>query len=302
MNERDLRYFSAIVQLGSLRRASERLHISQPALTKCIDRLESQLETQLFDRKGRQVIVTPAGQILARRARHIMQTIDETQREITDYSKGLVGHMRLGAAATITEFLLPEALSRLIESAPGVSLSLNIGMSDVLLEGLRRDELDLVIGPTTESADLDCVPIVEDQVVVVASRHHALANQVTKIDQLKQFQWALPAKSVATRKWLEHTFDELGLPPPAIQIEANSLALLPRLLARTQLLSFVSRRNLSAFREESPLVEIPFKETTLHRHFGLLTRKNGYLPPACNGLISLLREKGSAIFRETNSY
>ncbi len=302
MNERDLRYFSAIVQLGSLRRASERLHISQPALTKCIDRLESQLETQLFERRGRQVIVTPAGQILARRARHIMQSIDETQREITDYAKGLVGHMRLGAAATITEFLLPEALSRLIESTPGVSLSLSIGMSDVLLEGLRRDDLDMVIGPATESADLDCVPIVEDQVVVVASRHHALANQVTKIDQLRHFQWALPAKSVATRKWLEHTFEELGLPAPAIQIETNSLALLPRLLARTQLLSFVSRRNLSAYKEASPLVEIPFKETTLHRHFGLLTRKNGYLPPACEELISLLKEKGSEIFRETKSY
>ncbi|ANG64455.1 hypothetical protein A8C75_19570 [Marinobacterium aestuarii] len=297
MNERDLRYFAAIAECGSLRRASEQLHISQPALTKCIGRLEEQLDARLFERRGRQIVLTPVGNVLVRRARNIIQSIDETQREVGDYAKGRIGHMRIGAAATLTEFLLPDALSELVELTPEVTMSLTIGMSDVLREALCQGDLDLVIGPAAESEEFDCQPIVKDQVVIVASRLHPLANQVGKLERLRDYRWVLPGLNVETRVWLEQTFKQLGLPAPRLQIEANSLALLPRLIAKTQLLSFISRRNLAKGEIGEQLVEIPFNETTMHRHFGLLTRHDSYISPACHSFMALLAKRSAAIFR-----
>lgn len=297
MNERDLRYFSAIVRYSSMRRAAERLHISQPALTKCIGRLEEQLDARLFERKGRQVVLTPIGEVMARRCKLILQHIDEAKREIGEYAEGVQGHIRLGVAATLTEFLLPNALSELLEQAPGVTLSLTVGMSDVLREGLLRDELDIVLSPVVAGEEFDCIPIVEDEVVVVASRDHPLARSVPTLEQLNDYQWILPSGNMATRRWLEQTFADHGLPSPRAQIEVSSLALMPRLIASTHLLSFLSRRNLHSPPFSDSLVELSFRETTLHRHFGIMTRHDGYLSPACLSLMTLLKDRGKQLYR-----
>ncbi len=88
-----------------------------------------------------------------------MQSIDETQREVHDYVNGSRGHARLGAVATITEFLMPEILRDLTKESPNVTLKLTIGMTDFLLDNLRRDELDVVISPIYETGEFDCEPI-----------------------------------------------------------------------------------------------------------------------------------------------
>ncbi|ALM53777.1 LysR family transcriptional regulator [Halomonas huangheensis] len=296
MNERDLRYFAAIVKFSSMRRAAERLHISQPALTKCIGRLEEQLNARLFERKGRQVVLTPVGEVMARRCKLILQHIDEACREVGEHAEGSLGHLRLGVAATLTEFLLPNALSELLKQTPGVTLSLTVGMSDVLRDGLLRDELDMVLGPLISSEELEGAAIVEDEVVVVASRDHPLAKCVPQLEQLNDYQWILPSGNMATRRWLEQTFADHGMAAPKAQIEVSSLALMPRLIARTDLLSFISRRNLRSPPFSDSLVELPFRETTLHRHFGLMTRRDSYLSPACQSLMTLLRERGKEMY------
>lgn len=88
-----------------------------------------------------------------------MQSIDETQREVHVYVNGSRGHARLGAVATITEFLMPEILRDLTKESPNVTLKLTIGMTDFLLDNLRRDELDVVISPIYETGEFDCEPI-----------------------------------------------------------------------------------------------------------------------------------------------
>jgi DNA-binding transcriptional LysR family regulator len=121
MNERDLRYLVAISECGNLRLASARMNITQPALTKCIMRMEDEASTKLFQRKGRLIVPTPVGNVLIRRAKHIIQSIDETQREIHDYVNGSRGHARLGVVATITEFLMPDILQNLTRTSPNVA-------------------------------------------------------------------------------------------------------------------------------------------------------------------------------------
>jgi DNA-binding transcriptional LysR family regulator len=285
MNERDLRYLVAISECGNLRLASARMNITQPALTKCIMRMEEEAGTKLFQRKGRLIVPTPVGNVLIRRARHIIQSIDETQREIHDYVSGSRGHARLGVVATITEFLMPNILQDLTRSNPHVTLKLTVGMTDFLMDNLRRDELDVVISPVYESDEFDCLPIMKDHVVIVASRDHPLAAREIALQDLEQFKWILPQSSVGMRVWLERAFERLSLPPPQVQVEINSLPLMPKLIAHTDLLSFTSRQNLARTNGGENLIELPFPEMTLERNFGIFTRKGGYIPTASQVLV-----------------
>jgi DNA-binding transcriptional LysR family regulator len=285
VNERDLRYLVAISECGNLRLASARLNITQPALTKCIMRMEDETGTKLFQRKGRLIVPTSVGNVLIRRARSIIQSIDETQREIHDYVNGSRGHARLGVVATITEFLMPDILSDLTRSSPNVTLKLTIGMTDFLLDNLRRDELDVVISPVYESEEFDCLPIMKDQVVIVASRDHPLAGKSPSLEELKKYKWILPQSSVGLRVWLERAFERLSLPLPQVQVEISSLPLMPKLIAQTELLSFTSRHNLTRTNGGGNLVELPFSEITWERHFGIFTRKGGYIPTASQVLV-----------------
>jgi DNA-binding transcriptional LysR family regulator len=289
---RDLVYFTKVAELGHLGRASEALHISQSALSKCIDRLESTYDAELFERVGRGIRLTDAGQLLRERSQQIERMLDETHRQTASLGKGLAGTIRIGAAATTAEYLMPRACRRLQEQAPAVVLDLQIGMNDVLHDSLRKGLLDIVVGPLgTRDDDLVELPIAADEVVVAASASHPLAGRTVPLEALAEYRWILSAPSVATRQWLEAVFTEHGLAPPRVAIATSSIAAVPNLIIETGLLSFLSRRNLAEHRHASGLVEIPNPLTTMARRFGVLHRSEGYLSPATRRFIVILREE-----------
>lgn len=286
MNERDLRYFISIVDSGGVGGAAERLGITQPALTKCVDRLEDALGTPLLMRKGRYIEPTPAGVIFHQRAKAILRRMEETTRELSDHATGQRGHVRLGAAATMTEGLLPAVIARIMDETPGITLELMTGMSDILREALREDTLDLLVSPITSGQDeFDYEPLISDRVVVVAREGHPLGRREIAMEDLLEYEWILPPVSVVLRRWLDHSFERMGLPHPKVQVEVNSLVLMPKLVGESDLLSFCSSQKLSA----SELIEIPCEATTYQRSFGLLYRRDAYRSPAAQTVAAFLR-------------
>lgn len=292
---RDLVYFIKIAELGHLGRASEVLHISQSALSKCIDRLEASYDAELFERVGRGIRLTSAGQLLFESSQLIERVLDETHRQTASLGKGLAGIIRVGAAATTAEFVLPRACRILQEQAPAVLLEMQIGMNDVLHDSLRKGALDIVVGPLgTRDEELTELPIMNDEVVVAASLHHPLAGREVPIAALCDYRWILSPTSVATRQWLEATFKANGMPAPHVAIVTSSLASVRNLIVETGLLSFVSRRNLTGSGGSDGLVEIHNEKTTMPRRFGIVHRTDAYLSPATRRFIDILQEQGSA--------
>lgn len=299
MDLRDLGYFETIAELGHLGQAAALLHRTQPALSKCLQRLEDELQADLFARVGRRIELTPMGTLLLERARHVRRTMEETTRELNDFANGAIGHVRIGSAATTAEFLLPRVSEVLIREAPAITMELQIGMNDVLHDHLRAGQLDLVIGPLIEERDgLIAYPIVDDAVVVVASRDHEIFRAESPTAQLAQYRWILPARSVATRQWLDSAMTALGFPAPVVQIETNSISLLPPLIARTGLLSFIARRNLGEGKLGALLREVEEPQLVMKRKFGVAYRAQGYLSPATVCMLNLLRTRGSDLMEE----
>lgn len=287
---RDLLYFLKVAELGHLGQASQALHITQPALSKCIDRLEETYGADLFARSGRGIRLTDAGRLLYERSLLVERTLDETHRQISSLGKGMAGLVRVGAAATVAEYIMPTACRVLQQEAPAVLIDLQIGMNDVLHESLRNRLLDVVIGPLgARNEELVEIPVTEDHVVVAVSATHPLAGRQVSLEEMGEYGWVLPAQSVATRQWLERVFAAHGLPPPRAAVMTSSLNAVPRLIAETGLLSFISRRNLHDGRFAPRLVEVFNADTTMKRHFGVVHRTDAYLSPATQRFIQIVQ-------------
>jgi DNA-binding transcriptional LysR family regulator len=296
MDLRDLAYFETIAELGHLGRAAEKLNRSQPALTKSIQRLEESFGTKLFQRDGRRIKLTPVGELLQARGKVLQQSIAQTQREVRDFASGTVGNIRVGCAATMAEHLLPKLTSALLLRAPDITLKLVIGQDDLLRESLNSGQLDMIICQVIASDEqITSFNILEDEAVVVASHKHPIFQQPYKMRDLCDYRWVLPPLGVSSRKWLDEAFARQALPAPRVQIEANSISLLPGLIAQTHLLSFIARETLEFGKVMQHLREVELPQTTMKRTVGVSVRKGGYLSPAAQGMVQMLRE-GSAQF------
>ena len=298
MDLRDLKYFETIAELEHLGRAAARLHRSPPALTKCIRRLEAELETPLFERAGRGIRLTAAGYALKKRSRQLDVAVDDTRREIDAVAHGASGHIRVGVAPTMAQFLLPGALRLFLADGNDITMQTIIGMSNFLRDALAAGQVDMAISVAKTADEFASHPIVEDEVVVVAGSTHPIFRKLPRVEDLAAYRWVLPVASYDTeiRRWLDRAFDRHGLPPPIVQIETNSVTFLPNMIAQTGLLSFISRRNLGRGHVAAPLREVRLKETTMRRQFALLHRKDGYLAPAALRFMELLRNKGQSLF------
>lgn len=293
MDFRDLKYFAVIAEEGHVGRAAERLFKTQPALTKCVDRLEAQLGAPLFERVGRGIRLTAVGQALLVRARQITQMMDETAREIGDYANGREGNIRLGCVPTLAEHILPGICEQLLVEAGKVTIDLRVSMNDVLLEGLKAGELDIVLGPMIQTDDVfETEEIMQDQMVVMASASHPIFERKITLRSLLAYQWVLPAQSVASRQWLDNVFDRHHLARPTVQITPTVLNMIMPLIERSNLLGFASKLNLSAGRGH--LKEIVLKETTMLRRMGLTYRRDTYLSPAAQRLIAIIHNRCTA--------
>ncbi|MGE0801495.1 MAG: LysR family transcriptional regulator [Lautropia sp.] len=295
MDLRDLRYFVAIAQAGSVRRAAELVHRSQPALTKAVDRLEESLGVKLFERNGRGQRISAAGNLLLAHGVRLLDTAATVQHDILALEHGTAGMVRLGSGPLAAEYLLPSFFSLLLAEAPDVQLQLTVRLNHELLEELRKGTLDVVLGFIPEhDAEFRSSALFSETAVVAASHQHPIfSDGAVSLRKLSRYKWAL-AQYSSSRIWLNQLFVSSGLPEPVAQIESNSIALIPPFIAHTTLLSFVSRRML--LDNASMLREVPFAATTLVRDYGLTYTPERPVSAAIVKLIELLQKHAKALF------
>lgn len=292
MEIRDLEYFDVIARTENLGNAAEIVGRTKPALTKCIRRLEEAIGATLFVRSGRGIVLTAAGRILQERAGLLRAQATEVQREVRDVASGAAGHVRIGMGATPAQQILPNIINDLVTSMPDVTIEIVIGINNVLRDSLRSGKLDLVVGPSAVEREDEFAShmLLTDEVVVAACKGHPLLRRRFTLKDMLAHRWVLPKRSAEQRTWLEDVFRANALPPPQVQIETNSLYLLPELIAHTELLTFMPRRHLWPQSPGVRLHEVKLAATTMKRRFDVMYREHAYLAPAALRLVALLRE------------
>lgn len=297
---RDLRYFEVIAEVGHLGKAALKLHRTQPALTGCVRRLEAALGTALFERVGRGIRLTAAGEALVQCARNLRLAADDTVRAIAEIGAGVSGQVRVGVLPTLARFLMPSLCRAFLPQAPGVKIRTNIAQNDVLGMQLETGEVDFIITTATrKTKKLASHPILEDEAVVIASENHPILKiRQVRLQDMLAYPWVLAPPTVGTRKWLDRVFESRGLPEPHVQIETNLILMMPMLIHQTELLTFTSRRHVDRSDAGVSLREVKLTETTMRRRFDVAYRRDGYLSPAAQRLIDLLRTQGRTLFSE----
>lgn len=177
MELRHLRYFVAVAEELSFRRAAERLHLAQPPLSTQIKALENELGTRLFDRSTRSVKLTAPGRVLLEDARAILLAAERAEQNVRKAQHGLVGSLRIGVLAPTATPRLARILSSFREKFPGVQFSLFEMTSLEQIQRLRGDEIDVgLLRPPIDFPELQHVFVEESPMVLAAPAGHRLAK------------------------------------------------------------------------------------------------------------------------------
>lgn len=212
---RQLQIFSAIAELGSTTAAAASIPLSQSATSAALAELESLLDSPLFDRVGKRLVLNETGRALHARARVALNTAMEIERDFGVGEGGrnifLPAQIRIGASTTIGNYVLPARIAKLQQVQPNAAIEMRIGNTQEVVNAVLRMEVDagLIEGPC-HSDGLDVQPWGTDRMVIVAAADHPLAmpGRTVSVQELGPQRWLLREAGSGTRESL----DQLLLP------------------------------------------------------------------------------------------
>jgi DNA-binding transcriptional LysR family regulator len=245
----DLDYFLAVAEHGQVRRAALELGVSQPAVTKGLQRLEKELGFPLFERSTRGMAMTPIARHFHERSRFLRASLREAIKEASDLHLGAMGLLRIGVSPLYTQRLFVPAFLRLHAQRPAARVKVTITLNDGLLAALRAGDVDITINalPADLPAEFSARPLIRDDLcVVVNSGHPLLSRRRPRLKDLAGAEWILPGAGVAARRLVEGRLSEAGLGPPRIVLEVdNTVGHLGELLRKSNLVSVMSESMLA---------------------------------------------------------
>lgn len=228
-----LQAFLAVAETTSFSLAAERLFLTQPAVSKRIAALESELDTHLFDRIGRRVDLTEAGRALLPRARRILEQVDDSRRAIANLAGSVAGRLNFGTSHHIGLHRLPPFLRRFHADHPEVEFNIRFLDSEEACRLVEHGELEFAVVtlPLRPPADLLTTPLWDDPLAVVVGQNHSLANLARPaLHTLLDYPAILPARGTYTRAVVEQAFAKV-VKPLQITMATNYLETIKMLVA-----------------------------------------------------------------------
>lgn len=192
-----LRIFAALAKHGSITAAAEDLHLTRPAVSQQLRKLEREARCQLVEPDGRGIRLTAAGEIVAQSATSLANTVSDTERDLAVLGGQAVGPFRIGSVASALRSLLPQVLHSLAESHPRLTPSLVDGEVVDMIPELRARRLDVLVAeswshrPAHMPTGVEFTEVHTEEVQLAVSEHHPLADRsIVEMGELGQQSWA----------------------------------------------------------------------------------------------------------------
>jgi LysR family hydrogen peroxide-inducible transcriptional activator len=178
MNLRDLKYFISVAKNQHFGKAAEESHVSQPALSMQLKKLEEELGVRLFERTNKNVMITSVGQEILEHAHHMMHTEDEIKRIAKTHQNPFAGEIKLGAFPTLAPYFLPHIVPPISKKFKDLKLLLVEEKTDVLLQKLHEGKIDAAfLALPIESESFETAVILEDEFLLATSPYHHFAKK-----------------------------------------------------------------------------------------------------------------------------
>ncbi len=280
-----LKAFVAVAETGSFSLAAERLFLTQPAVSKRIATLESELDARLFDRIGRTVALTEGGSALLPRAQNILLELEDSVRAISNLSGEVRGTLRFATSHHIGLHRLPTTLKRFTRAYPSVRLDIRFMDSETACAAVEHGDLELgiVTLPPSPPSNLTTEVIWQDPLRIVVSHSHPLAVKPScPLKELAQHPAVLPARNTYTRQIAEQAFSRLGL-TLEVSLSTNYLETIKMLVSVG-----VGWSLLPATMLDEHIRSLPIESLSLQRALGLVHHRERTLSNAAHALVAEL--------------
>lgn len=243
MDPEYLHSFLKAYECGSIQKASALLNLSQPSLSRRLQRLEHILDVKLFERTPQGLVPTVYGNALAARARVIDTEMALARREIEHIRSSAGGWVTFGVNPGVAGSLMPRVADDLRRHNPDLRLTVMEGVSETLIDAVREGKLEFAICTAPVAPGEDAMMfqhITDDPFVIACAADHPLARRddVT-LEEVTQYPWAMATFTGFVRQWFESAFLAIGLSPPVASIETSSMVFLKQLLQNHPYLSFL---------------------------------------------------------------
>jgi DNA-binding transcriptional LysR family regulator len=297
-----LQMVAEIYDCRGILKASQRLNLTQPAVTKALQDIEQTLDLTLFERTSRGLHPTVYGEVFARHAKLVLAQLRHAAEELENLHHGYGGHVSVGTLLAASVGLLPKAIVRLKEHRPEVAITVIDGTYDLLLPSLRVGDLDIVLGRLPERPQSDGLVYeelyLEPSCLVVRPDHPLAAKSPTQLQDLLDEAWLLPLPETSLRRQIERAFTDARLPLPSNIIESMSILTNRALLRETDLIAVIPYHVAKEDVDHGLLHILPVRLTTATSPVGVITRTPGDLPPAAKIFLEHLRNIGREISSE----
>ncbi|WP_323073782.1 LysR family transcriptional regulator [Mycetohabitans endofungorum] len=291
MNLRDIRAFIAVVETGSFTRAAARLHLSQPALTVQVRRLENAIGTRLFDRNSRKVSMTPAGRELLPALQKSLRDIEQlvtNAHALGDRSRGVI---RLACLPTFAASLLPGLILEMKKTTPRASFYVRDVVASTVNALVRSEEVDIgLTGGNVSDAALEILYSGSDHLVAVFPENHPHSlRRYVELEHLLSEPLVLTAKGTSVRECVDAALAKAGL---AAHISCEPTYMTTAVaMVRSGLGVTIVPRAAREVLAEPRLVVRPIAGDAFVRPIALVKMRGRTLPPVTERFVSALRRK-----------
>lgn len=290
-----LRHFLAVLTQGSISKAAEVVHVSQPAVTRSIKKLELNLGAKLLQRTGNGMEPTQIGALFATHAQGILQQTERVVDDVNSLKEGRNGNVVLGISSdNVQSYILPELLVRWVEQeSPGRLLIDRVTPAD-LSQKITQADIDVcfcAIFGIDYGPDKNTEVLLHDKMCVWAHSSNPITRKdCVTLEDLSRLDWAFLGLSKNPEEFIQAHFAGKGLQSPRIVLQSSSISVVRDAILNTNVVGMLPENYVRGMVESGTLVKLPFQGLDVNERIGIVTSKSRPLTNAQKALCQLIRE------------
>jgi DNA-binding transcriptional LysR family regulator len=293
MEDHKLKVFCTVAETKSFSKASEIIHLTQPAVSLQIQALEELYETKLFDRSSSMVSLTSSGEVLYRYAKEILALYAAAEKNIGELTGLVKGSISVGASSTIGNYLLPSVIADFRRTHPKIKIHLFVGNTKRIIELLNSGNIDfgMVEGDVTRQKLLVEKLLKDELVVIIPALHPWAKRKEISIYDVTKEPFILREEGSGTRQIIEKYFNKHGISTHDMKASMmlGSTVAIKEAVESGMGISIVSRWAARKESKYGSLKLLSIKEENLFREFSLISQKSAIGSHAVDEFLTYLK-------------
>ena len=295
MNLNQLYYFQMVANLQHYHQAAAELNISQPSLSRSMSNLEEEFGLFLFEKQGRNIVLTKYGRIFLEHVDKIIEELENTKKRMENLASSSEGHIDIAYVSPLAKHYIPFSARRFldIKENKNVTFSFSQNYTAKMIEGLKADKFDVVFGSySEEESDLNFVPIIRQELVVIVPHNHELAQyEEIDIKQMEKHSVIAYERYSGLGKFTRKLFKNFDMNPEII-CESSDEGSIVALVEAGFGVAIVAR--VSEL-ESANIKILTLKNSNMYHDVYMIHHKYRYLAPAVQNFINFIKKQSNSL-------